>query len=76
MKKPQVVVHQNPDNVIEKFVLAKAITDISQAMTRLVASGLNERAIVCLVHEASGVGKQDIRAVLASLRTLAKEFCA
>jgi hypothetical protein len=75
MKQVKVKVLQNPDEVIEKPVLAKAIIDIAKAFNRLSASGLNERAVVCLVHEASGVGKPDVRAVLSSLRTLERDFC-
>lgn len=73
--KTKVKVEQNPEEVIEKPVLAKAIVDISKAFNKLVGSGLNERAIVCLVHDGSGVGKPDIRAVLWSLKNLEKDFC-
>ncbi len=75
MKKTKVIVQQNPDEIVERNVLAKAIVDISKSFNRLSASGLNERAIVCLVHDSSGVGKPDVRSVLASLKTLEKEFC-
>ena len=75
MTKTIAKVQQDPEKLIEKPVLAKAIVDISIAFNRLSASGLNERAIVCLVHEASGVGKPDIRAVLSGLRGLERDFC-
>lgn len=75
MKKVKVTVQQNPDEVIEKNVLAKAIVDIAKHFNRLSASGLNDRAIVCLIHDSSGIGKPDIRNVLASLKSLAREFC-
>ena len=77
MSKVKAVVRQSAvaEEVIERPVLALAIVDISKAFNRLSASGLNERAIVCLVHEASGVGKPDIRAVLGGLRGLERDFC-
>lgn len=75
MKKIKVNVQQNPDEIVEKNVLAKAIIDISKAFNRLSVSGLNERSIVCLVHDSSGVGKPDVRNVLASLKTLERDFC-
>jgi hypothetical protein len=74
-KSPNVQVKQDPEEIIEKAVLAKAIVDISTAMKKLLASGLNRRAMVCLVHDSCSVGKPDIRAVLDSLESLAKDYC-
>jgi hypothetical protein len=75
MKQIKVSVQQDPEEIIEKNVLAKAIVNIAKAFNKLSVSGLNERAIVCLVHDACGVGKPDVRAVLASLKTLERDFC-
>jgi len=75
MQKIKVVVDQDPEAPIEKRVLAKTILEISVSMHKLIGSGLNERAVVCLVHDLSGVGKPDIRAVLKSLKELHKSFC-
>jgi hypothetical protein len=74
-KKREVRVDQNPEEIIERPVLAKAIVDISHAMKKLLASGLNQRAIVCLVHDTCNVGKPDIRAVLESLESLSRNYC-
>ena len=71
----KATITQDKEDVVERPVLAKAIVEISRSFTKLLGTGLNERAIVCLVHEASGVGKPDVRAVLQSLRSLEKDFC-
>ena len=74
-RKKWIRVVQDEENPVEKKVLAQSIRDISKAFQKLLSSGLNQRAIVSLVHDSSGVGKPDIRAVLESLKTLEKEFC-
>jgi hypothetical protein len=73
--KVKVKVEQNPEELVERPVLATAIKAISFHMGRLLNQGLNERAIVCLVADSSNVGKPDIRAVLSSLKHLAQEYC-
>jgi len=70
-----VKVTQDEEAPVEKAVLAKAIVDISRTMMKMLDSGLNERAIVCLVAEDSHVGKPDVRAVLHSLKSLTKTYC-
>ncbi len=71
-----VIVEDDLENPVEKVVLAQAIVDISKSMNRLLASGLNEKAIVCLIHDdVIGVGKNGIRAVLESLKSLSKTYC-
>lgn len=75
-------IHQDPAAPVEKSLLASAIIDISNAMKKLTASGLNRRAIVILTHhncKASGhpptkVGQRDIEAVFKSLESLAKTY--
>lgn len=75
MKRTVVKIQQNPDEIVERPVLAKAIVDLARGVNKLFASGLNERAITCLLHDSSGVGKPDIRAVLISLKNLEHDFC-
>lgn len=74
MKKTNVLITQDPEAPIERTVLAGAIIGIEYAMKKLLKSGLNRRAIVVLVHDSCNVGKPDIRAVLESLETLAKDY--
>jgi hypothetical protein len=75
MKSTKITVAQNPDDVVEPVVLASAIRGISQGMTKLLAQGLNERAIVCLLHEFTGIGKGDIKRVVKGLQELEREYC-
>lgn len=74
-KQQAAKVTQDPEEDVPRAVLATAIRDISRSMAKLLQGGLNERAVCCLVHEFSGVGKPDIRAVLNSLKQLEKEYC-
>jgi hypothetical protein len=74
-KQQAATITQDPEEIVPRAVLAQSIKSISASMEKLLSGGLNERAITCLVHELSGVGKPDIRSVLASLRTLEKEYC-
>ena len=74
-KQQTAKITQDPQEIVPRPVLAAAIKDISRSMAKLLSGGLNERAIVCLVHEFSGVGKPDIRSVLQSLKNLEREYC-
>ena len=56
-------------------VLAAAIVRIGEAAEQLRKSGLNERAIVVLLHDGTKVGMSDIRAVLNGLRQLRGWYC-
>lgn len=74
MKKPQVVKVDPGDPPIERSVLASSIVELSKAAKKLLSGPLNERAIVLLLHDSSGVGKPDVRAVLTSLWTLERDY--
>lgn len=58
-----------------KEVLADAIVRISEGFEKLQKSGLNERAIIALLHDATKIGKPAIRDVLAGLRQLKGWYC-
>lgn len=55
--------------------LATSIRKISEASRQLTTSGLNRRAIVCLLSDYSGVNKTTCGQVLDSLGELASKFC-
>jgi hypothetical protein len=86
MTKPkrEVVIEQDPEAPVEKAVLATTIVRISEAMAKLLSSGLNERAIVVLLHDAipargkyGGQGKitrSEIQSVLDALRDLKRRY--
>lgn len=70
------LVEIEPDAGERHLILANVIEDVSAAMKRLLASGLNRRAIEVLVRDsAPGVGLADIRAVLDALEGLKARYC-
>lgn len=75
MAKVKVSVEQweGAEPVPEK-VIAQSIVAISDGVKKLFTSGMNERAIVILLHDSSGVGRPDIRRVLRALTTLKEDF--
>jgi hypothetical protein len=50
--------------------LADAVRRIDQAMKSFITSGLNRKALVVLLHDATSVTKRDINAVLNGLENL------
>jgi len=58
-------------------LLASSIVKISTAMDKLLKEpgGLNNEAIVLLLHDCTKVGKPDIRAVLKALPQLRGYYC-
>ena len=68
-----VAVKQGEEEV-SREVLADAIVKISEGLNRLKKSGLNRRAIVVLVKDASGVGMYDIHKVLDALEDLRRLY--
>lgn len=71
---PRVVIDQDEDRPIEKHVLAKAIVEMSASMKRLLASGINRKAIIVLLNDQTSLGKGTIAMVLDGLEQLAKEY--
>lgn len=68
---------ERPQTEEEKQTLADVIREVQGGMRRLTRSGLNRRAIECLIHDnTSGVGKREIKAVLDSLDQLADWYTA
>lgn len=56
-------------------ILAEAIVRISAALEALSKSGLNQEAIIVLIHAKTKIGKKDILCVLNSLRRLKGWYC-
>ena len=67
------VVKSDPPESTE--ILAEAIVRIGEAAARLNASGLNRKAIVLMLHDATKVGKKDIETVLDALPRLRGWYC-
>lgn len=66
---------EHPDPPVTKTVLAQSIVDIGKACKGLRESGLNETAIVVLLHDKTKISKVSIREVLAGLRQLESWYC-
>lgn len=71
----KIKVVKNAEKPEPTEVLAEAIVRIGSAMDKLKASGLNEKAILVLVHDASKVPKREIKLVFESLRKLRGWYC-
>lgn len=75
MPNGKVKVTQDPDNPVTKEVLAENIVKISEGMTKLLASGLNRKAIVVLLKHSTGLGGGEINSVLDGLQQLRTNYC-
>lgn len=56
-------------------ILAEAVIRIGENMEKLQKSGLNRRAIVALLRDATGLGKGDIELVIDSLAKMKGWYC-
>jgi|GEM_PF-3150370 len=72
---PLKVIQKDGEKPIEKEILADAIVNVSAAMRKLSASGLNRNAIVTLVKDATGITKKDIEQILQALVDLKRMYC-
>lgn len=73
--KTKIKVVKNEDVPETKEILAEAIIRIGESFERLKQSGLNEHAIVVLIHDHSKVSKRDIKIVLNNLRLMKGWYC-
>ena len=58
-----------------KVVLAEAIVNIGNAAKKLLASGLNKKAVIVLLQAETKLPQRDIRLVLDSLSQLERWYC-
>ena len=58
-----------------KEILAAAITNISDGLTKLLASGLNRKAIIVLIQAETRQSRTEIEAVLDALARLKGWYC-
>lgn len=66
----QVNVTQDKDTPVAKDVLATEIVKLSDSAVKLLQSGLNQKAIVVLLRDATGLPKNKINVVLNALSQL------
>lgn len=65
---------QDPNDQVPAEILASSIKKIAESFKRMRKAGLSDRAIVVLLHDASGVGKPAIKDVLMGLDSLEKLY--
>lgn len=58
-----------------KEVLASAIVKMGESLDALRQSGLNEDAIIILLHHKTKVGMRDIKIIFNGLRRLKGWYC-
>lgn len=63
------------DPPVTTVVLAESIRIIGKAAKALRASGLNETAIIVLLHDKTHLSKRSIKEVLDGLRQLESWYC-
>lgn len=56
-------------------ILAEAVVRIADGVHKLSESGLNEKAIIVLIHDRTKISKRDIKTVLDAQRQLAAWYC-
>ena len=56
-------------------ILASAITSIGKAADKLLASGLNTKAVIVLLHYETKVPQRDIKTILDGLKRLESWYC-
>jgi hypothetical protein len=55
--------------------LADAIRKLSDGTQAMLRSGLKEKAVIILLHDATRIAKRDIEAILAGLKNLKNWYC-
>ena len=58
-----------------KEILAEAIVNIGNAAKKLLASGINKRAVIILLQAETKLSQRDIRTVLDALPQLERWYC-
>lgn len=72
----KAAIRNSEEQPVPTEIIAESIVKISKAAERMIASGLNRRALVTLIHELvpTGIGKREVAAVLDVLPQLEKMF--
>ena len=64
-----------PKPPISTPILATAIVRLGEAARALHDSGLNERALIVLLHDKTKISKRDILTILNGMRQLRAWYC-
>lgn len=73
-RKPAPAPSPVPEPEHNNDTLAKAIVKISDGMDRLLASGLNRRAVMILLKYETGLSLRNVETVCDSLASLAEKY--
>ena len=69
--------NKQADEETEEETLVEAIRSVSRGVESLRKSGLNRRAIIVLIHDATrNIGMREIGIILDTLPELADRYCA
>lgn len=74
MPKQKVNIVQDEEDLIPKDILATEICKLSDAVNKLLLSGLNETAVVVLLRDATNLSKRNIKIVLSALSQLRADY--
>lgn len=69
-----MVVKQVPEKEVPVEVLATSIVAIAEGFKKLRAGRLNDKALVLLLAQASGVGKREVENVVWALDNLGETY--
>lgn len=70
-----IKVKKSDEKPESKEILAAAIVRISESMEKLLASGINTKAIIVLIHHETKIPQKDIKAVLDAMNRLKGWYC-
>jgi hypothetical protein len=65
-----VSIKQKPEDEVATEILATSIRDIAEGVRRIRRGGLNDRALILLIQDASGVPMRACRTVIKALEQL------
>ena len=61
---------------MEQENLGDCIKKLSAGVEKILKSGLNQEAIIVLLHDKTKVSKKTIKNVLGALKTLEMDYCS
>lgn len=73
-RKISVVQPKNKDEEIPLEVMAASVVKLAEVGKQLSASRLKQKTVIMLLHDATGVGKREIEAILDALPELEKRY--
>ncbi len=70
-----IKVKKSADKPESTEILASAVVSIGKAADKLLASGLNTKAVIVLLHYETKISQRDIKLILDSLKRLESWYC-